>query len=87
MEPEPDDYDAGLSGDLGTVTDDEWRAAHERLAADLAGQVPAEQIAYTWDPDLGGRELIGPNETEPAPGDGDYDPDRDERFQGGGFRG
>lgn len=50
----PDD----LEGELGTVTDEEWRAAHDRLAADLAEAEPpeiadylADQMRYEWSPD------------------------------------
>jgi hypothetical protein len=51
---EPDD----LEGELSTVTDEEWRAAHDRLAADLDEADPPEaavhlrgQMAYEWSPD------------------------------------
>ena len=74
-----------LAGHLGTVTDDEWRLAHERLIADMPGL--AEQLAYVWDPRLDGRTLVAPHERDMAPRPGRYDPGRDERFHGGGFRG
>lgn len=82
-----DAYDAGLSGDLGTVRDGEWLAAHERLIADLHGIVPRAQLEYTWDPARPPETLIGPDEREPAPQAGEWDPWNDERFTGGGFRG
>lgn len=81
---DPDETDA-LSGHLGTVSDVEWRAAHERLIADMPEL--ADQLAYTWDPTLDGRTLIGEDEYDIAHPEGRYEPDSDERFQGGGFRG
>lgn len=84
----PDDNPAetdALGGHLGTVTDLEWRAAHERLIAEMPEL--ADQLTYTWDPALDGRTLIGAGEYDIAHRDGRYDPARDERFTGGGFRG
>lgn len=50
---QPDD----LEGELSTVTDEEWRAAHEALALDVLDQVEtrdqtrvSEQFGYTWAP-------------------------------------
>lgn len=77
--------DASLAGHLGTVTDQEWRDAHERLIADMPDL--ADQLAYTWRPDLDPRRLIRPDERDMAPRPERYDPAGDERFQGGGFRG
>jgi hypothetical protein len=86
-----DDWDAGLSGDLGSVTDDEWQAAHIRLVVELAASrdtaTIADQFSYTWSPGSSGDRLIGDDEHDPAPAVGEYDPDDDERFTGGGFRG
>lgn len=85
-----DDADAGLGGDLGTVTDEEWQTAHDQLVAGLAGVVPAEQLAYTWAP---GEEAAHPIDVNPhyatVPPPGRYEPtaDGDERFEEGGFRG
>lgn len=45
----PDDADAGLAGDLGTVTDQEWLTAHRQLLR--SGAVPPEELAYLYDPD------------------------------------
>jgi hypothetical protein len=90
---EPDD----LAGELATVTDAEWRKAHEDLFASLfenrgepGGAIRADtaeelarQFTYVWAPG----EPAGPVDghdiapTEWAPGD------PDERFEGGGFRG
>jgi hypothetical protein len=55
-----DDAPGDLDGNLSTVTDEEWRAAHERLFADLlntaesnahgdGGRLP-RQFAYRWSP-------------------------------------
>ncbi len=74
--------DDALGGDLGTVTDAEWRAAHERLIADLPD--PDGHLAYTWTPGVPAARVDGP---DMAPADGEYDPNADERFDGGGFRG
>jgi hypothetical protein len=74
-----------LAGQLGTVTDQEWRQAHERLIADMPDL--AEQLAYLWDPQLDGRTLVAAHERDMAPRPHCYDPGRDERFRGGGFRG
>jgi hypothetical protein len=74
-----------LAGQLGTVTDDEWRDAHERLIADMPGL--GHELAYMWDPQLDPRSLVRPSEQDMAPGHYRYDPNLDERFHGGGFRG
>lgn len=77
-----------LSGDLGTVTDEEWREAHERLMADEPELAESGQLAYMWRPQTPGDRLISPHEREIAPRAGDWrEGDRDERFEGGGFRG
>lgn len=49
QEGEDDDLDAGLSGDLATVTDEEWREAHERF---VVGAVPDEESAFEWVPEV-----------------------------------
>lgn len=96
-DPAPsDDHDAGLSGDLGTVTDEEWRQAHVRLQHDLAGVLPPDQLVYAWVPGLSVDSLpvdvlvalaVDPDDAT-VPGYGQYNPDaEDERFTGGGFRG
>jgi hypothetical protein len=74
-----------LAGNLGAVTDVEWRDAHERLIADMPGL--SYELAYVWDPQLDPRELVRPDEQDMAPGPHRYDPNLDERFHGGGFRG
>jgi hypothetical protein len=48
-EPEPDDADAGLEGNLGQATDAEWLAAHRALIDSAA--LPASELAYLYDPD------------------------------------
>lgn len=81
-----DDHDAGIGGHLGTVTDVEWFAAHHRLIADAPDLAP--ELDYIWDPSTEGRKLVelttAPDIAPPA---GRYDPNTDERFHGGGFRG
>jgi hypothetical protein len=74
-----------LAGNLGTVTDDEWRDAHERLIADMPRL--GHELAYVWNPQLAPRNLVRPGEQDMAPGPYRYDPNLDERFHGGGFRG
>lgn len=61
--------DDAAEGNLGSVTDEEWRAAHERLRA--TGAIPEEELAFTWDPDLDPATLVQPGEAEadPAPRD------------------
>jgi hypothetical protein len=57
-EPEPVGDDPGdLEGKLSTVTDQEWRAAHERLITDIEDADPPdghsrrlEQFDYEWSP-------------------------------------
>lgn len=47
------DIDAA-EGNLSTVTDTEWRAAHEALAGllvDRQGVPVLSQFPYVWDPD------------------------------------
>jgi hypothetical protein len=44
-EPETD----ALEGDLHSVADEEWLAAHRALLA--SGAIPAEEAAYLYDPD------------------------------------
>jgi hypothetical protein len=46
-----------LEGDLGTVTDEEWRTAHEAVTRDVLEGPPSEytsgraaQFAYDWSP-------------------------------------
>jgi hypothetical protein len=92
-DPAPgDDHDAGLSGDLGTVTDEEWGQTHERLRDDLAALLPTTQLTYIWAPGQPADSFpldlpIEPDEAT-VPDHGHYDPDAaDERFTGGGFRG
>jgi hypothetical protein len=58
-----------LAGDLATVTDDEWRAAHDRLFRDLVDTIggteemdrAAPQFDYQWTPGQPYRE--GPTVT------------------------
>lgn len=52
---------------MGTVTDEEWLAAHRALADTVAGLVPPAQLAYVWDPGTAGSALVGQDETDPAP--------------------
>lgn len=48
-----------LAGDLATVTDEEWRHAHERLWDEVADEVADQgntdhldqQFEYEWSPD------------------------------------
>jgi hypothetical protein len=81
--PPPDDYDAGLAGHLGSVTDFEWFSAHHRLMAEVPDLAP--ELDYIWDPSTPGRALVDPAERDMAHRPGRYDPGMDERFLGGGF--
>jgi len=84
-----------LEGELSSVTDEEWRAAHERvfgeMVATTGGMVGAldylsEQFAYDWAPGRPGEVYVAPRERDIAPRV--WEPgDPDERFAGGGFRG
>lgn len=47
MAHEPDESNA-LEGDLGTVTDEEWLAAHQRLIA--SGDLPPEETRFLYEP-------------------------------------
>ncbi len=67
-----------LAGDLATVTDEEWRAAHERLMLDLLDvSHPDEddalmrQMTYVWSPGAPARE--GGFEPDIAPPAGQWD--------------
>lgn len=64
------------AGDLGSVTDEEWRVAHDRLRADLeasgmSGPELDQQFAYVWSPGKPARE--GGNVRDIAPADGQWD--------------
>lgn len=83
-----DDHDAGAAAHLDTVTDFEWFEAHNRLMSDVPDLAP--ELDYIWAPELPAREVaaqLGPVVRDMAPTDGRYDPNADERFHGGGFRG
>lgn len=80
----PDTHDAGLSGHLGTVTDFEWFAAHERLTRE-ADEDLAPELDHIWDPARPGAAFLDPAQRDMAPAAGRYDPGADERFHGGGF--
>lgn len=54
-DPDVDETD-DTEANLGTLTDQDWRDAHERLRA--ASGFPADELDYVWDPDLDGTELI-----------------------------
>lgn len=68
-----------LAGDLATVTDEEWRTAHERLARDLfagfdqPGSDEADevgrQLAYVWAPGSPPPVVDGERDEAPAPGE------------------
>jgi len=68
-----------LAGDLATVTDEEWRDAHERLTLDLVGdcgdpeQVDeiARQMTYVWSP--GAPARTGGDAHDVAPLAGQWD--------------
>lgn len=87
----PDDSaEAGLS----SVSDDEWRAAHDRLMAEMLAATEgtsdhervADQFAYDWAPARPGDIYVSLFERDIAPRD--WRPgDPDERFDGGGYRG
>lgn len=55
---EPDDgLPDDLEGELSTVTDDEWRAAHDAVTRDILAAAPEghtssrrEQFEYEWSP-------------------------------------
>jgi hypothetical protein len=64
MTTDPDGADEALEGQLGTVTDDEWRTAHEALIA--SGDLPADELTYTWNPELDPATLIGDDEVNHA---------------------
>ena len=49
MTAPPDDADAGLEGNLGQATDEEWLRGHKRLI--VSGDIPEEELAYLYDPD------------------------------------
>lgn len=84
-----DEHDLG--GDVSATTDEEWRDAHLRLIRDLAGVVNVAELSYVWAPGIPAGLAVPPRVVDaPAavPGPDDpYDPDVDERFAGGGFRG
>ena len=44
-----------LEADLGSLSDEDWREGHARLAG--AG-VPDEELVHVWDPDLDGDALL-----------------------------
>lgn len=64
--PPPDDADAGLEGNLGHLTDKQWLTAHRALLA--SGAIPAEELAYLYDPDR------DPADVDPAELTVDRDP-------------
>ncbi len=41
-----------LEGNLRTVTDREWLDAHTELIALVGGEIPEEELAYVWEPEL-----------------------------------
>lgn len=45
----PDDADAGIEGNLGQLGNEEWLTAHRALID--SGALPAEELAYLYDPD------------------------------------
>lgn len=45
----PDDADAGLEGNLGQLTDEDWLRGHRALMA--SGAIPEAELAYLYDPD------------------------------------
>lgn len=45
----PEDADAGLEGNLGQATDEEWLTAHRALMD--SGALPPAEAAYLYDPD------------------------------------
>lgn len=45
----PDEADAGLEGNLGALTDEDWLTGHRWLIS--TGAVPPEEAAYLYDPD------------------------------------
>ena len=65
-DPHPDD---ALEGNLAQLTDDQWLTGHVALAD--TGVFPAGELDFVLDPDLDGAELVGVDETEEAPRDGD----------------
>jgi hypothetical protein len=44
MAPDPYDAEARLEGDLGSLSDEDWRTAHEGLR----GVLPDAEHAYEW---------------------------------------
>lgn len=45
---DPEEFD-GCEATLGTLTDEDWLAAHRALID--SGAIPAEQLGYLYDPD------------------------------------
>lgn len=68
---DPDRND--LAGDLHSVTDEEWLTAHERLIEEHPELAATGQLDYIYDTNLDGATLIGDDETESAPRDGEFD--------------
>lgn len=46
----PDDADAGVEADLGSVSNEDWLRAHRQLIA--SGDIPEDELAYLYDPDV-----------------------------------
>ena len=44
----PDEYDAGLEGNLGQLSDADWLTAHRALID--SGAIPKSELAYLYDP-------------------------------------
>lgn len=45
----PDDFDAGLEGNLGQLTNEAWLSSHRALID--SGAIPADELGYLYDPD------------------------------------
>ncbi len=75
----PEDGDDLLEAGMGSLSDEEWRAQHERLIAENP-DLPEPETRYVYDPNLDPATLIGPDETNAVPtealvegGEGDGD--------------
>jgi hypothetical protein len=68
----PDDADAGLEGNLGALTDEDWLAGHRWLVS--TGVIPPEEAAYLYDPDRDAADVdlsdLSPDPDPKEPTDG-----------------
>lgn len=69
-----------LEGNLGSATDEEWLAAHEKLVELVRDDpdFPDEELSFIWDNELDPTDLIDPTEVDHGPADDSR------KFHGGG---